>query len=420
MTAILIQQVRVLDPVSGTDRVGDVLIEAGVLSAIADQIPPSPEAECIDGAGKIFAPALVDLYSHSGEPGYESRETLASLRQSAIAGGFSRVCLLPTTQPALDNPAVVGQILAGNHQGQGANFFVWGTATQAAQGQAMAELGDLDQAGVVGFGDGRPLADWLLVNRLLDYAQLFGKPVALWPRLTALAGSGVIRDGVTALQLGMPGDPVSSETAALAALLECVADFKVPVHLMRISTARGVALIERAKAQGLPISASTTWMHLCFNTADLQSYDPNLNLAPPLGNPEDQQALIAAVAGGILDGIAVEHTPYTYEEKTVAFSDAPPGAIGLELVLPLLWQKLVATQIWSPLTLWNALSAHPARCLQQSPPQLAVGDSAEALLFDPHQTWQVRQPMLKSLATNTPWYGKMLTGKVLQTWTQPA
>ena len=416
MNKTLIHQVRVLDPVSETDQVADVLIEGGILTAIAAQISPPSATTIIEGEGKIFAPALVDLYSHSGEPGHESRETLDSLRQSAIAGGFSRVCLLPSTQPAVDNPALVRQLLASNPQGTGVTFLVWGTLTQSAQGETMAELGDLDQAGVIGFGDGKPLEDWLLVSRVLEYAQQFNKPVMLWPQISALAGSGVIRDGAYALQLGLPGDPVASETAALAALIECLASFKVPVHLMRISTARGVALIKQAKAQGLPITASTSWMHLCFSTADLQTYDPNLKLAPPLGNPEDQQALINAVTTGILDSIAVEHAAYTYEEKTVAFSHAPPGAIGLELVLPLLWQKFVVTQIWSPLRLWQALSTHPAQCLQQSPPQLIIGSPTESLLFDPHQTWSVSHPNLKSLAVNTPWYNKTITGKVMQAW----
>ncbi|MEM8546083.1 MAG: dihydroorotase [Cyanobacteria bacterium P01_H01_bin.119] len=415
MVTTLIQQVRVLDPVAQTDRVLDVWIESGQLRAIAETIAVPDDAVCIDGSGKIFAPALVDLYSHSGEPGYESRETLDSLRQSASSGGFSRVCVLPTTHPAVDNPGLVKQVMAGNLLGE-PQLFVWGAATRGARGEAIAELNDLAQAGVVGFSDGQPLTDGLLVNRLVEYAQQVGKPLALCPHAPGLMGDGSAREGAVALQLGLTGDPAASETSALAALLEAIAPFPIPIHLMRISTARGVELVQQAKAKGLPITASTTWMHLCFNTQDLHTYDPNLRLTPPLGNPADQQALIEAVETGILDGIAVEHSPYTYEEKTVPFSQAPPGAIGLELVLPVLWQKFVVPEIWSPLTLWQALSDRPARCLQQTPPRLLVGEPLEALLFDPVQSWQVCPAHLKSQSANTPWYGQTVQGKVTETW----
>ncbi|MDX2255919.1 MAG: amidohydrolase family protein [Pseudanabaenaceae cyanobacterium bins.39] len=181
---------------------------------------------------------------------------------------------------------------------------------------------------------------------------------------------------------------------------------------MRISTARGVELIRTAKDRGLPITASTTWMHLLLNTSDVASYDPNLRLEPPLGTPTDQAALIAAVQSGIIDAIAVDHSPHTYEDKTVPFAEAPPGAIGLELALPLLWQTLVAPGHWSALDLWQALSTRPARCLGQSPATIAPGQTAEVILFDPHHTWQVTPTTLQSLSSNTPWQGKMVTGRV--------
>jgi dihydroorotase len=157
-------------------------------------------------------------------------------------------------------------------------------------------------------------------------------------------------------------------------------------------------------------------MHLLLNTEQVGCYDPNLRLNPPLGTPVDQWALIEAVRTGVIDAIAVDHSPYSYEEKTVAFSEAPPGAIGLELALPLLWRSLVTTNQWTPLELWSALSTRPARCLQQTPPTIEPGKPAEMILFDPHQTWIVEPRSLKSLSANTPWLGQEVVGQVLKTW----
>jgi dihydroorotase len=269
---------------------------------------------------------------------------------------------------------------------------------------------------VVGFADGRPLSNLALVRRLLEYLQPLGKPVALWPCNSQLTGNGVIREGVQSIRFGLPGNPAIAESVALAALLEVVAAIGTPVHLMRVSTSRSVQLIEEAKAKGLPVTASTTWMHLLLNTEDLGSYDPNLRLEPPLGNPVDQAALLRGVREGILDAIAIDHTPYTYEEKTVAFAEAPAGVIGLELALPLLWQTLVETGDWSALELWQRLSTNPAVCLQLAPAAIAANQPAELVLFNPQETWKADKHRLKSRAANTPWLGKQLTGRVLQTW----
>jgi dihydroorotase len=280
----------------------------------------------------------------------------------------------------------------------------------------MAELGELKTAGIAGFADGKPLNNLLLVRRMLEYLQPLNLPIALWAYDPALGGDGVMREGFESIRFGLPGIPAIAETAALAALLECVATTGTPVHLMRISTARSVELIQEAKAGGVPITASTTWMHLLLNSQDIASYDPALRLDPPLGNPVDQEALRQAMQAGVLDAIAVDHSPYTYEEKTVAFAEAPPGAIGLELALPLLWQEFVETGIWSALGLWRCLSTNPARCLQQQPAAIVPGQAAELILFDPNQAWMVSPESLRSLSSNTPWLGQEVVGRVVQVW----
>ena len=410
MTIELLQQVRLLDPIAMVDRVVDVVIGDGVILAIAPQIGDiPPDVQIYDSPGLVLGSGLVDLYSHSGEPGFEERETLESLNQAAIAGGFTRLNILPDTEPTIDNPAAV------NWFNQHSKFSCWGALTLNIKGQQMTELSEL-ASGVVGFADGQPIANLALMRRLLEYLQPLQKPIALWACDRSLVGNGVIREGVESVRFGLPGDPAMSETTALSALLECVEEIGTPIHLMRISTARSVELIRAARARGLPITASTTWMHLLLNTKSIESYDPNLRLEPPLGNQIDQLALRQAVRDGVIDAIAIDHTPYTYEEKTVAFSEAPPGAIGLELALPLLWQSLVVTQQWSALELWRGLSTRPAACLGQKIDAIAPGQPAELTLFDPQIPWTVSGQDLKSRSRNTPWLGKPLVGRVLRTW----
>jgi len=417
MTNELLQQVRVLDPAAATDRVVDVLIVDGNIEAIADSISEWPaDTEVRDGRGLILGPGLVDLYSHSGEPGFEDRETLRSLQQAAIAGGFTRLNILPDTTPALDNPAGLAWLEDKRQFQLPVQVQAWGALTLGVQGQQMTELAELAAAGVVGFADGRALSSYGLLRRLLEYLKPLQRPVALWPCDPKLAGNGVMREGPESIRFGLPGSPAIAETTAIAALLELVAAIGTPVHIMRVSTARSVELIQAAKERGLSITASTTWMHLLLNSQAIQSYDPNLRLEPPLGNPADQAALIEGVRQGVLDAIAIDHTPYTYEEKTVAFAEAPPGAIGLELALPLLWQRFVASDEWSALELWQALSSNPAKCLQEPIATVASGQPAELALFNPNQPWVVSGQFLKSLSTNTPWLGQEVLGQIVQTW----
>lgn len=404
---VLLQQVRFLDPGANVDRVTDVLLEDGIIRAFEpSEIPESAERR----SGGVLAPGLIDLYSHSGEPGFEDRETLESLQNAAIAGGFTRLNLLPDTSPALDHSAIVTQI-----RSRFPRINCWGALTVNTDGQQMTEFAEL-AAEVIGFTDGKAIANLALVRRLLEYMQPIRKPIALWARDPGLTGKGVIREGANSMRLGLPGVPVMAESAPLAALLECIAEIGTPVHLMRISTARSVELIRSAKSRGVPITASTTWLHLLLSTDAVHSYDPSLRLDPPLGNQSDRAALIQAVQEGVIDTIAVDHSPYTYEEKTVAFGEAPPGAIGLELALPLLWSNLVESGRLSALELWRSLTVCPARCLGQNLNAVAPDRPSDLILFDPNEKWTVDRANLRSLSTNTAWLNQSISGRVLQVW----
>lgn len=427
----LLQKVRVIDPVSEIDELFDVLIADGYIKEVASHIADiSPDTQIRDCQGLVLGPGLVDLYSHSGEPGFEERETLLSLLKSAAAGGFTRVSILPDTSPAIDNPALVAQLQQKRHgemrKKEKINsapptsplplLHIWGAITLDVAGKQMTELADLASAGVVGFSDGKPLENLALVRRVLEYVQPLGKPVAFWPSDRQLTANGVMREGADALRFGLPPIPASAETTAIAALLELVATIGTPVHIMRVSTSRSVELIASAKAAGLPITASTTWMHLLLDTKAVKSYNTSLHLDPPLGNPSDVTALRAGVRAGVIDAIAIDHTPYSYEEKVQAFAEAPPGAIGLELALPLLWQYLVETEEFTALELWRALSTNPAECLGQKVSAIVPHQPAELTLFDPQQTWKVERKSLYTLSQNTPWLGQQMKGHVVQTW----
>jgi dihydroorotase len=278
----------------------------------------------------------------------------------------------------------------------------------------MTNLGALGATAICGFTNGLPLGDRPLIQKILEYGQPLGLTVAFTPIDQAIRQEGVMREGFNSLRYGLPGDPVASETIALTTLLELSASFHTPVHIMRVSTNRGVALIRAAKEQGLPITASTTWLHLLLTTDDIVSYDPNLKLAPPLGNKSDREALIDGIKTGVIDAIAIDHQAYTYEENTVAFASAPPGAIGLELALPLLWQNLVTEETWSPLQLWQALTANPLACLGQTLEPITVNSKQDLILFNPHQDWIATPGHFHSPAMNTSWLGKQIRGKVLR------
>jgi dihydroorotase len=411
MSSLLLRQVRLLEPAAELDRVADVLVVAGQIAQVADRITDCPpETKEISGQGQILAPGLVDLYSHSSEPGAEEQETLLSLLQSAQAGGFLQVGILPDTQPIIDNSAVVGKLQSLYQQAatqlpQLPQIHLWGALTQQAAGEQLADFHDLAGGGVVGFADGQAVPNQQLLQRLLEYLQPDPRPMMLWPLDRQLAAQGVARQGAAALRLGLVGSPASSETTAMATILELVAAVGKPVHLMRISTARSVELITAAKHQGLPVTASTTWMHLVGDTATLASYDPHWRLDPPVGNSSDRMALVQAIASGMIDAIAIDHQAHAYEDKNVAFGVAPVGAIGLQLALPILWQQLVQTGQLTALQLWSALSHKPAHCWGQPAPSALI-------LFDPTASWVVNPENIRSRSQNTPWWGQTITGRV--------
>lgn len=411
----LLRQVRTIDPVLSCDRAKDVLLVDGCIAAIQDRIADFPcDTQVIPAEKLILAPGLVDLYSYSGEPGHEDRETLESLSKSAIAGGFTQVALLPDTLPPLDNATAIAGIQQHLKPQSPVKLQFWGAISQNLQGERMAELEELMRSGIIGFADGRAISNLGLLRRVLEYLKPSGIPLALFSLNPSLRERGVMREGQASIRYGLPGDPLYSESIAVAASIELVASVGTPIHLMRISTRRSLELIADARQRGLPITASTTWLHLLFDTEAIASYDPNLRLDPPLGNPDDRLALIEGVKSGTIGAIAIDHTPYSYEEKTLAFAEAPAGAIGLQLALPILWDKFARSEKWTALQLWQAMSLKPRHYLNQSPMALSAENNRDFILFDADRVWTVNSESIESLSQNTVYWGKTLRGKVLR------
>lgn len=401
----LFKQVQILDaslPI--TEAFADLLIDQDRQIHISpDHSQLTEQINTYENSGLVLGGGAVDLYSTSGEPGHESRETIAELTAAANYGGFVTVGVLPNTQPAIDDIAAL-EFWRNVQQKYGKTLQPWGAITKGLEGKQITDMAELAES-VIGFTEGKAISNLLLVRRAMEYVKPLGKVIALFPQNPDLAGNGVIREGRWSLQYGMTGYPAAAETSALAALIELVRLTKAPTHFMRISTAQSVELIAQAKNDGLHVTASTTWLHLCHCDRDLDTYDPNLRLMPPLGSENDRLALIAGIRTGAIDSIAIDHTPCAYEEKVVPFEVAPVGAIGLQFAIPVLWQSLVSTGLLTGAELWQALSVNPAKVLGLTPPRLST-------LFDPQCAWVASPSEVSSQSQNSSYIGRSLVGKV--------
>jgi dihydroorotase len=406
----LFRGVKQLNVVTGEEHTVEVLIENDRILAIGPTLTDIPPTATVESKGEwILAPGLVDLYGYSSEPGFEERETIASLLKSAKAGGFARINILPDTQPPIDSAATISLLQSSIKKERSSTphlptVGIWSALTQNNTGDQLAEVRELAAAGAIGFTAKIDLANLPLLRRSREYLQHQPQPIAIQAEASNLNGGGIAREGTLALRYGFPPLPTASETTAIAAILELIRSTPAPLHFMRLSTARGVELIRHAKQAGLPITASIVWLHAIADIRDLATYDPNLRLSPPLGNPSDREAIIAGLQDGTIDAIATDDRAYTYEEKMVPFGEAPPGTLGRQFILPLLWQNLVATNLLTPHQLWRTLSTHPAAILQTPTPETLI-------LFDPHLPWQVDRTTLHSLSQNTHYWGKTILGK---------
>jgi dihydroorotase len=418
---LLIQNGRVIDPASGFDQTGDVAIAAGRIVAMGQAPADFSPSRVIDAQGCIVAPGLVDLAARLREPGQEHAGMLESEMAAAVAGGVTSLVCPPDTEPVLDEPGLVEMLRYRAEKLHQARVLPLGALTVGLKGDVLTEMGQLTAAGCVGFSQAEvPISSTQVLQRALQYASTFGFTVWLRPQELHL-GKGVAASGPLATRMGLSGVSVAAETIALHTIFELVRSTRTRVHLCRISSAQGVDLIRKAKAEGLPVTADVSINSLHLTDADMGYFDSRARLTPVLRLQRDRDALRAGLADGTLDVLVSDHTPVYADAKALPFAEAEPGATGMELLwsLALKWGQdagLPVTQVLSRIT------ADPARVLgstlgslQDSVGHLAVGGVADVCVLSTEGHWLVSDAALRSQGKSTPFSGYELPGRVRAT-----
>ncbi|QRG05189.1 dihydroorotase [Xanthobacter dioxanivorans] len=414
---LLLANARVIDPSRGSDFHGDVYLADGVIKDAGFGIAAAgvPEgAEVVDCKGAVVAPGLVDMRAFVGEPGAEHRETLASASHAAAAGGVTTIICQPTTDPVVDDPAIVDFILRRARDTAVVRVHPMAAITKGLKGEEMTEIGLLQAAGAVAFTDGyRSVASAQVLRRALTYARDFD---ALLVHHTedATMSQGAMNEGAFAARLGLSGNPKAAETIVLERDVRLVASARGRYHAAALTCSESLEVLARAKAAGLPVTASATINHLSFNELDIGAYRTYFRLAPPLRAEEDRQALIRAVASGVIDVVVSDHLPQDVEGKRLPFSEAEPGAIGLETLLSAALRLVHSDQV-DLVNLLAALSTRPAQILGLDAGTLRPGAPADVVVFDPGLPYVLDPAQLKSRCRNTPFDEARLDGRVLRT-----
>ncbi|MFO1273849.1 MAG: dihydroorotase [Rubrivivax sp.] len=421
---ILIRNGRVVDPASGRDESADIAIAADRIVRIGGGLDFDAE-RVIDASGLVVCPGLVDLAARLREPGQEHEGMLESELAAAAAGGVTSLVCLPDTDPVLDEPGLVEMLKFRARKLSRCRLFPLGALTRKLEGQALTEMAELTEAGCVGFSQvDVALADNLVLLRALQYAATFGYTVWLRPQDAGL-GKGIAAQGAVATRLGLSGVPVAAETVALHTILELVRATKARVHLCRLSSAAGVELVRRAKAEGLPVTADVSINSLHLTDVDIGYFNPDMRLTPPLRQGPDRDALRAGLADGTIDALVSDHNPVAEDMKNLPFGEAEPGATGLELLLGLAlrWGADAGLPLAKTLA---RITCEPVRVLGESVGSLASsagrlveGGVADVCLFDPAAEWRVTPDALVSQGRHTPFAfaatGMLLPGKVRAT-----
>ena len=428
---LLIRNGRIIDPANGIDTIGDLLIRDGRIAALSRSLNAGAEVAMIDAIGKVVCPGFVDLHCHLRDPGQEHKETISTGTRAAACGGFTTVCAMPNTEPAIDSAAVVDYVLRTASAQGVVRVLPIGCVTRGRRGLELVDMGELVEAGVVGFSDdGSPVADAGLMRRALSYAGALSLPIINHCEEPALAQGGVMHEGWVATRLGLKGVPSAAEEAMVArdiALAELTGGH---VHIAHISTAGSVELIRRAKARGLPITAEVTPHHLTLTHEAVAFggesehglvYDTNAKVNPPLRTPDDVNACVEGLRDGVIDCIATDHAPHAIEDKLCEFDRATFGISGLETTLGLVLSLVHGGQI-DLVTAVHRLTIGPVRALAldrrpglEGLGTFSAGAPGDVVVFDPDAEWTVRPEEFASRGKNTPLAGRTLRGRVVAT-----
>lgn len=410
MATLCIRNGRIIDPSQSVDRVGDLLIDGRRIVGI--DVPVPTGARTFDARGLIVAPGLIDMHVSLREPGNEEDETIATGAAAALAGGFATIAVMPDTSPVVDNRGEAEFILIQGERAGRTQVLPLGAVTKDCAGHELAEIGQLVEAGVRAFSDGRqPVANAEIMRRALQYAGMFDRPVFNRPQVPELVANGVMHDGFVSTRLGLRGMPAAAEEIMVGRDIALAQLTGGRVHLLCVSTENAVDQIRRAKARGIRVSAEVAAHQLSLTDECLETFDPNFKVDPPFRTAEHIQALVAGLKDGTIDAICSDHQPHATEKKQRELDVAPSGIAGLETMLALCIRTLIEPGHLTWPELLTKLTTGPARILSLDKGTLAPGKDADVTLIDPGAEWTVDPSKFQSRSHNTPFAGWQMRGR---------
>ncbi|HES76632.1 MAG TPA: dihydroorotase [bacterium] len=412
----IIRGARVLDPASGLDAITDVFIDKAGIVAVGEAPAHFASDNIMEAHGLWLIPGLIDSWARLREPGQEHKATIASEARAATAAGITSVCIPPDTDPVIDTPAVVRLIKRRAQLAGGARILSIGALTQDLDGKRLAEIADLQEAGCVAVSNLlKPMANLAVMRSAMEYANTFDILVIVQPQDRALAHGGCAHEGAVASRLGLPGIPVAAETAAMAQILALVEETGARVHFANLSTGRAAQMLEQARLAGLPVSGGVSAHQLFLSEMDTDAFDANCHVIPPLRSLRDRDALLDAVARGVIEIIHSDHQPHEGDAKAAPFPDAAPGISALETLLPLTL-RLVENGTLSLQQALHRVTSGPAQLLRLKAGEIAPGLRADLCLYDPQAAWTLDEQQMLSRGKNTPFAGWDFSGKITHTW----
>lgn len=411
---LLLENGRIIDPASGVDRIGSLLIMDGVCHVASPEDPFPAETERIDLTGKWVMPGFIDMHVHLREPGEEYKETIATGTQAAAAGGFTAVACMPNTKPVLDSESGIS-LVVNRAKGAQARVYPVGAISRESHGEHLAEFGEMRQAGAVAFtDDGRPVVNSQMMRRALEYAANFDLPIISHCEEMSLSQNGAMNEGAISTRLGLQGIPGAAEAIMVYRDLALAELTGHRLHLAHISTAESVSLIRRAKARGCRVTAETAPHYFTLTEEAIAQYDTCAKMNPPLRGTADLQAIIEGLKDGTIDAIASDHAPHSDMEKEVEFDQAANGIIGLETSVPLSL-RLVHDGVLTVGRLVELMSVNPARILGVAGGSLAEGAVADMTIIDPERQFTYSKDTVVSKSKNSPFLDWQFTGQAVLT-----
>ena len=412
----LIKGGRVIDPANKIDKIADVLLEDGRIAAVGENLP-SEGAEVFEAEGKIVSPGLIDMHVHLREPGQEAKEDFGSGSRAAAAGGYTRVATMPNTRPVIDNSALVKAMQKRAEEDAVVHVEIIGAVTKGQQGEEMAEMGDMVQAGAIAFSDdGHFTRSAKVLLNCYDYLRTFDKVIINHEEETSLVEEGVMNESHRSAMLGMKGRPTVAEDIAVArdVMLAEYADARV--HVAHISSGRAVDIVRQAKARGVKVTAEVTPQHLTMTDDLVELFDSSTKINPPLREQKDVDAVLAGLLDGTIDCIVTDHSPHAQEEKDREYMYAPSGFPGLETAVGVLLTDLVHTGKLDIAMMIEKMTAAPARIFGINAGSLAEGMPADITVIDPELEWTVDDKKFYTKGSHSPFVGRRLKGKAVMTF----